>query len=571
MKSTLDELLQRINILDVVSQYVKLRKAGKDYAGLCPFHKEKTPSFTVSVEKQMFYCFSCREGGNVVNFLMKYENLSFQEAQENLARQYGIEIVRKGSGKRSSHFDALSRLSEYYQRNLKSSKTALQYLYNRGITDDIIDEFKLGYSDKNSGNLKGFLKNSGIPNDIFLSTGIVRMKDGVLYEMFRGRIIIPIVDVNKKIIGFGGRTIEKEGFPKYINSPESAVFSKRFSLFGIDKTRKYISDSNEVFIVEGYFDFISLFMHGFKNVVSTLGTAVTEGQISKLRNYTENITLLLDGDDAGIKSALRLIDLFAEMGVNGNMVVLPEAHDPDSFVRKEGIEALQKIVLKKKPILDYYFDYFVKKHNIKTPEGKNLLIKAVMPYVEGIRNAVTRRLYVKRISELTGVEENHFPRLQNEESKKAWNKNDALKGNIVEKKVINACMTNPHLLEQYKGKDVFSYIKNHHVREVLLRILRHVEEKRDFEAHSFIQTLEDGDLKSLVLDAVFQSAELVDDEPEKVFFDYFRHIEKQFFKEESKKITARLSEAERRGDEKEITELLKQKRQVLTYMKNNFL
>jgi len=194
-----------------------------------------------------------------------------------------------------------------------------------------------------------------------------------------------------------------------------------------------------------------------------------------------------------------------------------------------------------------------------------------MPYVEGIRNAVTRRLYVKRISELTGVEENHFPRLQNEESKKAWNKNDALKGNIVEKKVINACMTNPHLLEQYKGKDVFLYIKNHHVREVLLRILRHVEEKRDFEAHSFIQTLEDGDLKSLVLDAVFQSAELVDDEPEKVFFDYFRHIEKQFFKEESKKITARLSEAERRGDEKEITELLKQKRQVLTYMKNNFL
>ena len=359
MRTTLDELLQRVNILDVVSQYVKLRKAGKDYAGLCPFHKEKTPSFTVSVEKQMFYCFSCREGGNAVNFLMKYENLSFQEAQENLARQYGMEIIRKDSGKRTGHFDALSKLAEYYQRNLQNSKTALQYLHNRGMTDDVIEEFKLGYSDRTSGNLKGFLKNSGIPNDIFLSTGIVRIKDGTLYEMFRGRIIIPIIDVNKKIIGFGGRTIEKEGFPKYVNSPESTVFSKRSSLFGIDKTRKSISESNEVFIVEGYFDFISLYMNGFKNIVSTLGTAVTEGQISKLRNYTENITLMLDGDEAGIKSALRLIELFAEMDVHGNMIVLPEAHDPDSFVRKEGAEAVREAITKKKPILDYYFDYYI--------------------------------------------------------------------------------------------------------------------------------------------------------------------------------------------------------------------
>jgi DNA primase len=570
MRTTLDELLQRVNILDVVSQYVKLRKAGKDYAGLCPFHKEKTPSFTVSVEKQMFYCFSCREGGNAVNFLMKYENLSFQEAQENLARQYGMEIIRKDSGKRTGHFDALSKLAEYYQRNLQNSKTALQYLHNRGMTDDVIEEFKLGYSDRTSANLKGFLKNSGIPNDIFLSTGIVRIKDGTLYEMFRGRIIIPIIDVNKKIIGFGGRTIEKEGFPKYVNSPESTVFSKRSSLFGIDKTRKAISESNEVFIVEGYFDFISLYMNGFKNIVSTLGTAVTEGQISKLRNYTENITLMLDGDEAGIKSALRLIELFAEMDVHGNMIVLPEAHDPDSFVRKEGAEAVREAIIKKKPILDYYFDYYITKHSIKTPEDKSSLIKAVMPHVEAIRNSVTRRLYIKRIAELTGVEENHFADPHN--GRTAGSPQSLTEsGGIIERKVINACMTNPRLLEPYKGKEVLSYIKDDNVREILSRLLVHVEEKQNFEAHSFVQTLENDDLRSLVLDAIFDSAEFVDDEPEKVFFDYFKHIEKQFYKEESKKITEKLSEAERRGDEKEIIKLLEQKRQVLTYMKNNFL
>jgi DNA primase len=570
MRTTLDDLLQRVNILDVVSQYVKLRKAGKDYAGLCPFHKEKTPSFTVSVEKQMFYCFSCREGGNAVNFLMKYENLSFQEAQENLARQYGMEIIRKDSGKRAGHFDALSKLAEYYQQNLQNSKIALQYLHNRGMTDDVIEEFKLGYSDRTSGNLKGFLKNSGVPNDIFLSTGIVRIKDGTLYEMFRGRIIVPIIDVNKKIIGFGGRTIEKEGFPKYVNSPESTVFSKRSSLFGIDKTRKFISESNEVFIVEGYFDFISLYMNGFKNIVATLGTAVTEGQISKLRNYTENITLMLDGDEAGIKSALRLIELFAEMDIHGSMIVLPEEHDPDSFVRKEGVEAVHEAITKKKPILDYYFDYYITKNSIKTPEGKGSLIKAVMPYVEAIRNSVTRRLYIKRISELTGVEENHFVDSHNERMAGSSKSGTESKG-IIEKKVINACMANPRLLEPYKGKEVLSYIKDDHVREILSRLLIHVDEKQDFEVHSFVQTLENDDLRSLVLDAVFDSTEFIEDEPERVFFDYFKHIEKQFFKEESKKITKKLSEAERRGDEKEIIELLEQKRQVLTYMKNNFL
>ena len=569
MRTTLDELLQRVNILDVVSQYVKLRKAGKDYAGLCPFHKEKTPSFTVSIEKQMFYCFSCREGGNAVNFLMKYENLSFQEAQENLARQYGMEIIRKDSGKRAGHFDALSKLAEYYQRNLQNSKTALQYLHDRGMTDDVIEEFKLGYSDRASANLKGFLKNSGIPNDIFLSTVIVRIKDGTLYEMFRGRIIIPIIDVNKKVIGFGGRTIEKEGFPKYVNSPESTVFSKRSSLFGIDKTRKSISESNEVFIVEGYFDFISLYMNGFKNIVSTLGTAVTEGQISKLRNYTENITLMLDGDEAGIKSALRLIELFAEMDVHGNMIVLPEAHDPDSFVRKEGAEAVRDAITKKKPILDYYLDYYIRKHSIKTPEDKSSLIKAVMPYVEAVRNSVTRRLYIKRIAELTGVEENHFVDPHNGRTSESQ-QIIIESGGIIERKVINACITNPCLLEPYKGKEVLSYIKNDKVREILSRLLIHIEEKQNFEAHGFVQTLENDDLRSLVLDAIFDSAEFVDDEPEKIFFDYFKHIEKQFYKEESKKITEKLSDAERRGDEKEIVKLLEQKRQVLTYMKNNF-
>ena len=570
MKTTLEELLERINILDVVSQYVKLRKAGKDYMGLCPFHKEKSPSFTVSTEKQIYYCFGCREGGNAINFLMKYENLNFQEALESLAKEYGVEIQRRGDPRRASNFDALARLSEYYFDNLKNARTTLQYLNKRGIDEETIQEFRIGYSDPSGNRLKAFLKDSGIPNDVYLGTGIVRMKDRDLYDMFRGRVIIPIFDVNKKVIGFGGRTLEKEGVPKYINSPESSVFSKRTALFGIDKTRKHIAEQNEVFIVEGYFDFISLYRHGFRNIIATLGTSVTEQQVTKLRNYTNNVTLMLDGDEAGIKSALRLIGMFAEMDLNGAMVLLPGGHDPDSFVRQEGAEAVRDVIKTKKPILDYYFDYHMKKEGIKTLEGKQSLIKVVMPYIEMIHDGVKKRLYIKRLSELTGVEETHFTRYDREgEGETTPGEADSV--NIIGKKVVSAFIQNPDLLEFFKGKEVIEYVRDEDVKEILVKMLDSYTETKQLEMKSFIEVLEKEKLKEFVLSAAFDTVEFGDDEPERVLLDYFKHLKKQFIREESRKITEQLSEAEKRGDEGAIMELLEKKRQVLTVIKNNFL
>ncbi|HOW54768.1 MAG TPA: DNA primase [Syntrophorhabdaceae bacterium] len=570
MKASLDELLQRVNIIDVISPYVKLRKAGKDYMGLCPFHKEKTPSFTVSIEKQIYYCFGCREGGNAVNFLMKYENLTFVEAIEDLGRQYGIEVERKGDRKKTGHYDALSKLCEYYQGGLARAGFAREYLEKRGIGSGVIEEFRMGYSDRSRGALKNLLKTAGIPGDIFLSTGIVRMKDTEFYDMFAGRIVIPIIDVNKRIIGFGGRTLDKDGMPKYVNSPESSVFSKRSALFGIDKTKKHITDQDEVFIVEGYFDLITLYAGGLRNVVSTLGTSVTEGQISKLRNYTENITLMLDGDEAGIKSALRLIGLFAEMDINGNMVVLPEGHDPDSFIREKGIEGVLKTAAKKKPILDYYFDYCAERQDLGTVQGKQAFIRQVVPHIDAIRNGVKRRLYVKRLSELTGVEEGHFAGRGSYVMSEGPAPAQGAKG-VIEKRVISACFTHPDLLEQFKEKEVLRYIKDIDVREVISKMVACFEEERCLEVRGFIEKLDKEALKTLVLDAVFDSVESGPGEPDKVLSDYFKHIEGQFFKEESKRITEKLADAEERGDDEAIAELLKQKRQVLTHIKNNFL
>jgi DNA primase len=573
MRTNVDQLLDKISILDVVSQYVKLRKAGKDYTGLCPFHKEKTASFTVSTEKQIYYCFGCHEGGNALNFIMKYENLSFQEAIESLAGQYGIKVERTGGDTRRPHqHDGLMKLAEHYHAALKKNSAALQYLAGRGIDGGAVDEFMLGYSDRQRHNIRNFLKSAGVPDDVLLSTGIVRVKDGDIYDIFRGRVTIPIFDVNRKVIGFGARAMEKDAIPKYINSPESSVFSKRFSLYGVDKAKKPIAESNEVFIVEGYFDLIALSMNGVKNVVSTLGTSITDGQLSKLRNYTENITLMLDGDEAGVKSALRLIGTLSEMEINGNMVVLPDGHDPDSYVRTEGADGIRTVILKKKPILDYFFDYYMGKCKMSAPEGKDAFIKIALPHVKAIRNSITQSIYIQRLSDLTGVKEAEFlknmkeARIEEPPGQKKQNP-----AHIIEKRMIGVLMNNPALLRMLKGREVIENINDDDVSEVLTRMFQWVEEKKQLEITSFLGQLENTGLRDFVVKTAFDMAECDEVESKQILSDYMKHMERKQIKEEARRITERLSEAEKKGDDKEVMELLQQKRQVLAFIKSNFI
>ncbi len=570
MKTTLDELLERVNIVDIISEFVKLRRAGKNYVGLCPFHKEKTPSFSVNAEKQMFYCFGCNEGGNAVTFLMKYENLTFQEALEGLARKYGLEIEKKGQTKRSTVQDALSKLTAYYHGNLKNSRPARQYLLDRGIDDAMTEEFQLGYSDRSRFRLKEFIRSTGIPNDILLDTGIFRVKDGDTYDIFGGRIIVPIMDVNRKVIGFGGRTLEKEGLPKYINSPESPVFSKRKTLFGIDKAKREIVQKNEAIIVEGYFDLISLYGAGLRNAVSALGTSVTEEQLMRLRNYSENVTLMLDGDEAGVRSALKLIVLLSELDMNGSMVVLPEGHDPDSFIRREGADAVERLMMLKRPILDYFFDYHMEQCGLEKMEGKMAFIKKVMPHVENIRDNIKKRLYVKRLSELTGVEELHFGgRISWIQAEPAQKKNQST--SIIGRRIIDAVINNPVLLDVLKSREVIGRIKEDDVREVLVRMCEHYDKRQCLDIQAFVDSLENGELKEFVLNSVFAEFESDEENQQRVVWDYVHHLERESVLQEARRITERLLEAEKRGDDTAVAELLGKKRQILATMKSSLV
>ncbi len=567
MSSVLDEVLGRVDILEIVSQYVKLRKAGRNFIGLCPFHKEKTPSFTVSPEKQIYYCFGCHEGGNAVAFLARYERSTFQEALENLANQLGIKSYGKTSARRTPVFDALSKLARYYQENLKRSSHALRYLADRGIEKGLIEDFGLGFSER-AGLPRDFSKRLGIPLDMLFTSGILKMREGGdVYDIFRGRVVIPICDGNGKIIGFGGRALEKDALPKYINSPESPVFSKRSVLYGLDRAKREIVDKDEAIIVEGYFDLISLHGAGVRNSVATLGTSVTEEQVLRLRNHTENITLVMDGDEAGVKSALRLITLFGEMGINGNMVVLPEGHDPDSFVRREGAAGFLRALEGKLPLLDHFFASSVKKHGLGTLNGRLAFVRAILPYLEDMKDAVKRRLYVQRLSELTGVEEYRFWDNLKERRKENGSLDEQAPGYAIEQKVVGILINKPDLAELFRGREVDAYIKDKDLGELASRVLDYWENHSRLDLKLFLNVLEKPELREMAIGSAMDVAEYDEHEMDKILTDYLYHAEYRLICEEAKDITERLAEAEKQGDEKTLRELLEKKMQVVAAMK----
>ena len=568
MSSVLDEVLEKVNILDIVSQYVKLRRTGRNFVGLCPFHKEKTPSFTVNTEKQIYYCFGCHEGGNAVNFLAKYERTTFSEALETLAHQLGIEAAGRLSAKRTPVIDALSRLADYYHESLKRSGPAMKYLSDRQIGAAAIDEFRLGYSEGRSYG-KDLAKHLGIPMDLLLSTGVVKMRDGgEVYDIFRGRVIAPICDMRGKVVGFGGRAIAKDALPKYINSPESPVFTKRSVLYGVDKAKREIVEKDEAIVVEGYFDLISLHAAGIKNAVATLGTSVTEEQISRLRNYTENITLMLDGDEAGVKSALRLITLFAEMGINGTMAVLPEGHDPDSFVRQHGTYGFLQAMGEKRQLLDYFFDLHVKKGGMETLEGRMAFIRSVIPYIQGMRDAVAKRLYVQRLAGLTGVEEYRFWDSVKDGRRETSAADGKETGSVIEEKVVGIVMNRPGLLRLLKGKGVETSIGDRDLGEALSSWLKYEEEHPNPDISLFMSVLERPELRQKAAAAALGGTDYDEHEAEKVVSDYLRHREQKRIRGQAREITEKLSEAEKRGDEAALRELLERKKSVLAAMKN---
>lgn len=359
MKSdrVLEDIKERIDIVDFISGYVQLRKSGQNWKGLCPFHTEKTSSFMVSQPKQIYHCFGCGAGGDVIGFLMNYERMSFPEALQVLAEKAGVKLTVFGQDKKADEKgqqirNALAHAAEFYARKLFESKSATEYIRKRGITDESISLFRLGYAPAGWSNLLKHLRQAGHSDTVIREAGLAVAGDKGFYDMFRERVMFPIMGTNGNVIAFGGRAMD-DNLPKYINSPETPVFKKSETLYGLYTAKEAIRQKDYALIVEGYMDVIICHQYGFKNGVAPLGTSLTAGHLLKLRKLTKEVVVIFDGDAAGIAAAKRALPLLAQNDFHAKILILPDKEDPDSYLGKHGSESFSILIEKAESVTDF--------------------------------------------------------------------------------------------------------------------------------------------------------------------------------------------------------------------------
>ncbi|MGI6752344.1 MAG: DNA primase [Anaerovoracaceae bacterium] len=405
----IEEIKSRCNIIDVVGRYVVLKKAGNNHKGLCPFHNEKTPSFMVSEDKQIFTCFGCGATGDVIEFVQRMDNINFREAIEKLAEEYGIEtetISFSGNDKKKAFHDINRRAASYFYSKLRQpGSEGYEYMIGRGIGPDILRKFGIGYADNNWDGLYNHLMSEGIPREDLLTLGLISNSKGKYYDRFRGRIIFPIINTRGLVIGFGGRAIG-DGVPKYLNSPESPVFMKKNNLYGLNLTRQDINREDYAILVEGYMDVISLYSHGIRNVAASLGTALTESQAEMLKRYTENVVLAYDGDSAGQAAALRGMDVLNRVGCKVRVLTMEDgdAKDPDDYIKSFGREAFRRLVKEAKPAIRFRLDLLKMQENMGTAEGSVAFLKKAAGVLRDL-SPVEADVYIKGVSAETGISE----------------------------------------------------------------------------------------------------------------------------------------------------------------------
>ena len=416
------EIKNTVDIVDIISDVVTLKKTGKNYIGLCPFHSEKTPSFTVSPEKKIFHCFGCQAGGNVFTFIMKNEGISFPEAVRMIAAKCGIHIPaqklsqgqKRKISQREELLDVNRQAMDYFCNILSNSateKNPKEYLKKRKINQDIIKGFALGYAPEGWDNLTRYLFKKKISPALLEKSGLIipRKKGSGFYDRFRARIIFPIFNISSQVIGFGGRVMDDSDpkNAKYLNSPETPVYNKSSSLYGLNRAKDKLRESKTVFIVEGYFDLLALHQHNIINSVATLGTSLTADHVLILRGYigkTGKVILVYDSDDAGLKAAYRSIEKFDKGYVDAKIMVLPDGYDPDSYLFKFGQKSFMDECSRAKSIMAFLIDYAEKKHG-NSIEGKIQIISDMKKPLSAINDSVARSLYVKELAEKLGIDE----------------------------------------------------------------------------------------------------------------------------------------------------------------------
>ena len=407
----IEEVRSRNDIVDVIGSYVRLKKKGSTYFGLCPFHNEKTGSFSVSPNKQIYYCFGCGAGGNVFTFLMQYENFTFGEAMQSLADRVGIELPqqemtsaqRREADRRTRLLEINKEAAKYFYTLLRSPRgqKAYQYFKKRELSDETMQKFGLGYSDQYSDDLYRYLRKKGYDDDILKDSGLItidEVRGG--HDKFWNRAMFPIMDVHNRVIGFGGRVMG-DGEPKYLNSPETRIFDKSRNLYGLNIART--TRKNQLLLCEGYMDVIALHQAGFDSAVASLGTSLTEEQARLLSRYTKNVIICYDADNAGQNAAQRAIDILGRAGLSVRVLRIPGAKDPDEFIKEHGAEAFRKLIERSENHIMYRLQNIQDKYDLTQDDQRVLFLKEAAREVASLENAVEREVYTARAAKTAGV------------------------------------------------------------------------------------------------------------------------------------------------------------------------
>jgi DNA primase len=575
--SKIEEIKNRVDIVDLVSEYLTLKKAGRNFSGLCPFHQEKTPSFTVNRDKQIFYCFGCGEGGNVITFLMKIADKTFPEAIKDLAEKTGVVLPPVSSGREGRQKDLLKenvlnlnlKAAQQFSRNLFSpaGSVARKYLQNRGISDEIVKQFRLGYVPDTWRSLTDYIEGSGLSLKLAEQAGLVIAgKEGSFYDRFRGRLIFPIENVSGEIVAFGGRLLDK-GEPKYLNSPETPVYIKGKNLYGLNKAKEEIRKKGFAIIVEGYFDLISLGNAGIGNVVATLGTALTREHLELLRRYTVEVVALFDPDEAGKKALERSLELFLTMEMKARALVLPEGYDPDDYVRKFGKYKLEELVSGSQSLSDYYIENVL--GGGKTFEDKRVMVKAAMEFIAKISDKREKELFIKRIAEKTGLNEellikDTYPKAAPREIKSERGKPSLnVSSDLVELHLIQLMLEYPQKIIQVESEGILEYFLQPELKNLGKKILDAYKLLGFIDIGIILSADENSSLRERIFQLMMQALPADEAMLGKILADNVRQIKRKWYKEQHRQIKLRLSKAQETGNEDMINKLLYEKENIL--------
>jgi DNA primase len=573
------EIRDRSSILEVVSDYVTLKKTGKNYKGLCPFHSEKTPSFMVNEEKQIFHCFGCGEGGDAFTFLMKAGHFSFPQAVEELAKRYGVKLPtrelsatqKKEMAKREILFQINQIASEYFHDLLtkrREGEEGRKYLSQRGISQEAIGEHGLGYSTDRWDGLVQHLQEKKVSLELAWELGLIfpKKREG-WYDAFRGRILFPIFDLHQRIVGFGGRMI-KEGEPKYLNSPESIIYHKGEVLYGLQVANRYATEKDCVIVVEGYFDLLTLHQYGLKHSVATLGTALTTQHIRTLKRYTKNLITLFDADQAGVQATLRALPLFLEEEVAGKTIILPKGEDPDGFLRKGNLEDFAERVERAVPLIDFFFERLMKTYDVKSVDGKVRVAKEGVALLGKIPDRIRRDFYTKALAERLDVKESFLyemlrssprePSKAGEDFKKSSTEGTFPKS---EEMVIRLMVHHPEVIPTISKEGVLKEFESPILQKIANTLEDLYQKKGRLDLPEALANFEEA-LRERLCEFVFQESGLEGGDRGKILQDCIQKIREKRLKKEKGELLKRIKEAEKQPEGKRLVPLLREHQEL---------